>query len=349
VRIHETSVLTDVELTLRALSGETRQWQVFFPPQVIPEVREPRPPDERIESIDLPDARNRTLTIRLKEPSAEPLKGVFQVRQVRPRAPFAVGPFTVPGVLRTRGVISVSAPPDLRLRFRPRGDVVQRDLSEETRRENAVAEFTYGNLPAPADPGKAAPPLEIEVEEIKGAVGTRVEHGLILTDTGWRDKLVIHVTPFRTKVSQLDVDLPASFQYDTTVGPSPLELIDRVDILDGSSRSRIAQVKLVKDVSQPFTVTLQGVYALAANQQKTALELPRPLQTLDRGGQITAALPEGMELIIPDSGPDAPAKVQPSAGTAERSVIWSMDRLPTRVELAWRPYRPDLPVPAVAD
>src|SRR5262249_34278418 len=66
-------------------------------------------------------------------------------------------------------------------------------------------------------------------------------------------------------------------------------------------------------------------------------------------GQITAALPEGMELIIPDSGPDAPAKVQPSAGTAERSVIWSMDRLPTRVELAWRPYRPDLPVQAVAD
>src|SRR5262249_27367081 len=100
VHVHETSVVTEVELTLQARGGEVRQWQIQMPPQGVPEVREPRPQDPLLDGIDLPDQNNRLLTVRLKEPVAEPLRVVFQIRQARARAPLPVGPFLVRGALR---------------------------------------------------------------------------------------------------------------------------------------------------------------------------------------------------------------------------------------------------------
>jgi hypothetical protein len=344
VRVTEAAVLTDVELSLQVVWGETREWHIRLPPQVVPEVREPHLSDEHIESIELPDEKNRFLKIRLKEPTTEPLKVVFQVRQPRARGPMPVGSFPVQGALKQRGTITVSAPPELRLRFTPRGDVLRRDIGEESPRENAVAEFSYGNLPTsthPAQPAQA--PLEIQVEEVKGVVEARVEHNLLLTEEGWRITTKAFVTPVRTKVNQLELELPAGFQYDRDVGATPADIVDGpVEISEGTGKNRTARIKLFKEQTQPFTVSLSGMSALAPGVQSQTLELPRVLHFQDRGGPVTVSLSEGMELLPTGSMPDAPVP-------GERQRTWRFDRFPTRIDLAWQPHRPDLPAGNIVD
>ncbi len=343
VRVTEAAVLTDVELSLQVVWGETREWRIRMPPQVVPEVKEPRLQDEHIDSIEFPDEKNRFLRIRLKDPATEPLKVVFQVRQSRPRGPMPVGLFPVQGAVKQRGTITVSAPAELRLRFTPRGDVLQRDIAEGSR-ENTVAEFSYGNLPTsthPAQPAQA--PLEIQVEEVKGVVEARVEHNLLLTAEGWRVTTKAFVTPVRTKVSQLEMELPSGFQYDRDVGVTPADIVDGdVKISEGAGKNRTARIKLFKEQTQPFTVSLSGVSAVAPGAQSQTVELPRLLQLQDRGGQVSVSLPEGMELLATGSMPDAPV-------AGERQHTWRFDRFPTQIELAWQPHRRDLPAGNVID
>lgn len=343
VRVTEAAVLTDAELSLQVVGGETREWRIQMPPQVVPEVKEPRPHDEHIDGIDFPDEKNRILRIRLKEASTEPLKVVFQVRQPRARGAMPVGLFPVLGAVKQRGTITVSAPAESRLRFTPRADVLQRDVAEEARRDNTVAEFSYGNLPTsihPAPPTQA--PLEIQVEPVKGVVEARVEHSLALAEDGWRITTKASVTPVRTRVGQLEVELPAGFQYDRAVGATPAELVDSVDIPEDAGKTRTAVVKLIKEQTQPFTVSLAGVYAAAPGARSQTLELPRLLNVQDRGGQVAVSLPEGMELAATPAMPDAPVP-------GERQHTWRFERFPTRVELAWQPHRPELPAASVID
>jgi hypothetical protein len=222
---------------------------------------------------------------------------------------------------------------------------LRREITEDPPRENAVAEFIYGNLQVAGDPNKITPPLEIEVEQATPAMEAQVEHDLSLVDAGWRHKVSVKISPARTRVSQIEVALPAGFQYDETVGPSPLDVVDRLDIDTNTAGIRIARVKLVKDMAQPFTLGFHGTYELPGARQKAVLELPRPTHALDRGGRVSVRLPEGMELLVPGSGPDAACMPQPIVGMN----TWRTDRFPTHVELAWRPARPDLTARAEID
>ena len=69
----------------------------------------------------------------------------------------------------------------------------------------------------------------------------------------------------------------------------------------------LVQIKLQKQ-TRPFTVSLPAFYPVLEGSQQVSLELPRPMQSLDRGGQITAVLPgEG------EDSPVAPGAVAISA------------------------------------
>jgi hypothetical protein len=108
----------------------------------------------------------------------------------------------------------------------------------------------------------------------------------------------------------------------------------------------LATVKIQKQ-SRPFVLIWPGLYRLSEEQQQRGgqlkVELPRCLQTLDRGGQITAILPaEGWELV---SGKSFIEELRPG----EREYIWRSDRAPLGTEIAWRPHRAELLVDSVAD
>jgi hypothetical protein len=344
VHVTEGSVLTDAEFKLQVLRGEVREWRIQLPSHQFLEVKEPRPQDELLEGIDLPEGNNPMLRIRLKDAGSQPLKVVLHLRQPRPRATFAVGPFTVPEAVRQHGLIGVAAPPDLRLRYVLRADVVQREISEEMRRPESVAEFSYGNLTS--SPYPAAPPLTIQVEEVKGAVEARVDHFLQLTEQGWQATAKIAVTPVRTRIDHFDVELPLGFEFDEKVG-LPADLVGSKTVERLSDKSNVMHIKLSKDQSQPFVLPVPGFYPVGRDVYRASLDLPKPLQALDRGGQVTVALPEGVELVAQASGPEPPARWQPATG--DRQQTWRGDRIPSRVELTWQPHRPDLGVEWVSD
>src|SRR5262249_24991255 len=151
-----------------------------------------------------PGQKDPWLTLRLKEPSAEPLHVVLQYTQPRKGNVVPVGPFTVLDAFWQRGNVIVTAPPDLRLR-NYRGVASQREVTEEMRKDKAVAAFTYWNLPIPANPAQPGPaPIELDVESVKGAIETRVDHTFTLGETGGQLTTKIDVTPIRMAVKRLE-------------------------------------------------------------------------------------------------------------------------------------------------
>jgi hypothetical protein len=344
VHVGEGSVLTDAEFKLQVLRGEVREWRIQLPPHQFLDVKEPRPQDELVEGIDLPDGNSSVLRLRLKEATSQPLKVVLQLRQARPRASFSLGPFTVAEAVRQHGLIGVTAPPDLRLRYVPRADVVQREISDDMRRTDSVAEFSYGNLTS--SPASAAPPLTIQIEEVKGAVEARVDHVLQLTEQGWQATAKISVTPVRTRIDHVDVELPLAFEFDEKVG-LPAELVGGKTVDKLSDKSNVLHIRLSKEQSQPFVLPIPGHYPVTRDVYRASLDLPKPLQALDRGGQVTAVLPEGVDLVAQASGLDLPARWQPVSG--DRQHTWRCDRIPSRVDLTWQLYRPDLHAESVSD
>lgn len=340
VTLSETRVTTEVELNLQVLRGETRHWRILLPPNSVPQLIEPGFQDERVDSKELPRPNDPWLTIRLKEASAEPLRVVFRINQERQGTLVPVGPFSVQQAFQQRGTIGISAPPELRLRYHLRGDISQREPTEDLRRENAVAAFTYWNLPAPAGPGQALPaPLDLEIETVKGVVETRTEHALQLQNGGLQLATKIDATPIRAGTDHLEVRIPADYPFDREKGALPAELVQDVVI---DPQKQTAQIKLAQKQFRPFSVTLPALIALPAGSQHVSLELPRPLHTLDRGCQLTLSVPAGQELV------DREAAMDPFPPGTQKHT-WSWERTPARVEIGWREYRPALPVEALVD
>jgi hypothetical protein len=388
VRVEETYVSTEVELTLQVLSGEAAEWQLQLPPLPVDahfDIKTPPRDEPRIQSI-VPSADKQTLnginsvlqhtiTIRLKEPSAEPLQVTLNIHQPRPAGVLTVGPFRVLDSLTQKGEIEVHAPEDLRVRYQPAAEVTQREVSQDQRGPNARAVFGYWNVPGSVESSQPVSPLlTLQLEPIKGAVETHVTQILHLerdTDRSlsWKVSTRLDVTPIRTAVDALEVTLPPGFVYDTGTGATPVELAEDV-ILDRSRQT--ARVKLAHKQIQPFSLTLTGSYRLQAGQQEASLALVRPrawsvehgvasarqfFPFLDRGCEIEVALPEAVEFAArplrtasEDENPEVSPSIQPlppKAGSREYS--WQGERTPARLNLAWRAHRPDLPVDALVD
>jgi hypothetical protein len=331
---------------LQAVRGEIRQWQILMPPPApgeTQEVKEPRLPDARIEGIDLPDAQSHILTIRLKETSGEPLRVVLQTRRPWGKARVGIGPYPVLGTWRQWGTIRINAPTDYRVRYHLHGDVNQREVTEGLRPENTVAEFNYWNVPVPVPPNRSwTPALELAVEPFKGVVEARVEHGLVLNDHGWRLNSKINVKPIHTRLEGIEVQVGPGYQLDRETGAMPSDLIDSVEIKDLSNGRRALQIKFFREQTQPFALSLPATYTQAAGPLKAILELPVPMQTLDRGGLVSVTLPEGLELLPPSFGLE-------NFPHGERQHTWRYERFPTRLDLEWQAYRPELAVDGTAD
>jgi hypothetical protein len=365
VRVSEAQVLTEVELTLTVTRGETDQWRIHVP-QGIPEVSRPQAFDERIQQIRPPTQQNPVLTIKLKEASADPVQVAFQLRQPRPPGPIPLGPFLVEGTFSQRGTLDVRAPSDLRLHYLLGAEVSQRDVPEEQRQAGTIASFNWWVSQPPPNAVQSVPALVVlDVEAVKGAVEARAAHTLRWLPgrpderRGWRVVTRIDVTPARTAVDRLEVAVPADYEYDRDVGATPVSIVEDVTF---DAANRTAQVRLAQKQAGPFSVTLTGFYprpksgGARPGREETTLELPRPAAwgldrgegdrrpggrtpLLDRGGEITVQLPEGLELL----------GHPPRTGPAGREYGWQIERLTAPVRLAWQPHRPDVTVRALAD
>jgi hypothetical protein len=341
VTVDDTHVTTDAELTLQVLRGQAGVWKLQIPP--LPQTTlEPLGSDERAPIIDRPaDPKNPVWTVRLKEPSAEPVP--LRIRTYQPRAAgkaAAIGPFVVLGAVRQQGTIKVTAPPALRLRYKTRG-IDQRDVTEEQRRGNTVALFSYFSLPQPAKDVQLVPaPLEIEVETVKGAVETSVNHTLRLMPEGWAVTSEIDVRAERTEVERLEFEVPTD--YELKAAPATLVEPD-LEIKEIGPGKRIGIVRLTPRRSGQFKVVLMGTAPLP-KESRSVIALPRPYQTIDHGGGVVkVSVPDDKELLIArESG-------LLTLPPGQRSHSFTADRAPARVEVDWREYRPELPIDMLVD
>jgi hypothetical protein len=383
VQLNEARAIIDAELTLQVLRGETAQWRIGVPAGANVDVK-PHPQDEaRVQSIETStETPEPVVTIKLKEPSPEPLRVTLHCDTARHGNVIAVSPFAVQGALTQKGDLDIRAPEDLRLRYRVGPELSPREVSEEQRRDGVKAAFTYWSLPAsskPKQPGDAL--LTIQAEPLKGAVETRVTHQLQLeTDAEgrprWWATAKIDVTPVRTAVDRLELSLPADYEYDKDSGPDPVDIVEDV-VVDAQKRS--LTFKLAAKQNGPFAVKMKGFYVPPLDQQKVSLELPRPLTwqvervspidrttavppahpaVLDRGGQVTVKLSPGLEFagrsadtspaaVLRDASPllVIPSPVKPGL----QEYTWNEEKSPQRIELAWRSQRSELSVDSLID
>lgn len=345
VQVHETFVETVAELTLSVLRGQTDRWQLQLP--TVPaqgslEIQTPGA-EERVQAIEQPAGKGTLRTIRLREPSAEPLRVVVQLQQPRGSGSLPVGPFHVQGAFRQRGTVLIAVPPDVRPRFQPRAEVSPRDLTaDDSRRDfRPTAAFIY-SLPALEKPPASPPPLlGLELETIKGTVEARIDHTLTLSERGWQVQTRIQVTPpLRGELRELTVELPVGYEAEERQRRAG-EPVREITI---DPESREATIALDDKQVKPFTVTLDGrLPPPAAGTRQAALELPvlKLERAQDRGGEVIVILPEELELTAP-----AP---RDAADRKHNRAVWRFERMPSRVELSWRPYRPDLPLDAIVE
>jgi hypothetical protein len=347
VRVEETHVTTDAELTLKPDIGQVSQWQIQAPGQ--PGVNlEVDGADDRAPVITPPPADAKGIpvwTIKLREPSSAPLKVRIRARQPR-AARVGVGPFAVPQAVRQHGLITVSVPPDLRPKFKTRGEVSQREVTDDQRRgNNTVAVFAYWNLPPAPKPTEPVPPaLDVELEPVKGAIETTVHHTLRLANQAWQVSTEIDVSPVRAVVEHLEVELPAGYE----VRASPAILVEpELEIKDAPKR--IGTIKLAQKQSRPFKVVLDGAWPLAQGQQALTVPLLRPalmvdkVQVIEKGGRVSVSVPEGLELLT------ARETGNETLPPGRREQSWRADRAPAKVELAWQKHRPELAVDGTVD
>jgi hypothetical protein len=120
-----------------------------------------------------------------------------------------------------------------------------------------------------------------------------------------------------------------------------------LQVLPGQRKARVA---LPHPQLQTFTVVLTAkdpAYLLPGNASAARLELPRPVSALDRGGTVRVEVDEGLELLPPLQGEEAPER--PGAGPGRQQQTITSDRAPRYAELAWRPYRPEVQARLLAD
>jgi hypothetical protein len=369
VHIDAQQTITEAELTLKLLAGQTDQWRLVVP--VGAELKVAPADEGRVKAVQSEDLFNAkrvkvaTLkTVVLREAEADPL--VVHVTAYgpapRPGAAAAVGPFLVRDAFRQSGSVVVSnSVADLRPRFVPHASLAPRDLTEEERRRNVPAAFHYWSLPAAKDLRQATPDslalLGVEGDRVQGQIETRVAHTLYLEpdDAGgepsWRVQMVLDAKPVRNEVDHLDVLIPPEWAYEEKRSPGAADRVRGVEFDPAKGVVRFLLARASADALKPFQVTVEARQRQRSGPSGRAdLALPRPLDTLDAGSQgpghqVTIHAGKGTELLAPERG-------NPSLEPVSREThdqTWKSRRLPQQIEVEWRPYRPEVRAVGVID
>lgn len=371
-RVEDGQVQIDAELTLQVLSGAVGQWRIQAPlafalesPQILPGTGPGTADkigiqDERVERVVVPTEADPTLTIHLKEPSAEPLRVVFQARLPRKGATVPLGPFAVYDVLPQNGTVEVRGRPDVRFRPVLRGDVVQREITDEQRNQGTLAAFHFWDLPSARTAAVVAPAVALEFDTLKGNVEARASHTLQMLPvegdaTPWRIKTQLEFTPVRTSVDRLELELPAGYSLEDQVGVLPTDVVENpVEVKPGPGKRQTVTIRLARRQTRPWTLELSGLVTSPGGKQEEAFELPKLTQAfgglrgealalLDRGGRVQVALLPGRELA---------ARSLPPEATVQRSheiATWLTERWPARVDVAWLVRKAEVPARVTAE
>ncbi|MFO0879013.1 MAG: hypothetical protein U0840_16845 [Gemmataceae bacterium] len=352
---------TEARLTLRVLSGQTKQWRLLVP--LRSEIKPATPADEaRLERIEVSDQKQLSLrTLHLREASSDPLNVIVTHTQPAPSPgqprPVSVGPFTALGAVKQDGTLLVcSSIADWHLEFTPQADLTRRGpTEEELRREpNLTAAFRFGPGSGARDGRGSLSWLDLEAETVRGQIKTRSTHSITLGQEGpegprWQVQTSVVVTPRWADVDRVVIQMPPDCTWNEE-GSYPLP--DQVRAVTADPAGRLVEFRLARSSGDKtlssFAVKVEGVYTSRVDPKtpgKIALALPRPVGTVEQDGQIGVQAPSTLELLIPEGAPTLELTRQTT-----HALGWRYPRRPPdRLEFAWQPYRPPVQVSSLVD
>jgi len=374
IKLDENQILLNADITLEDLRGQTKEWQLLLPHNGKVDVKAPSGL-----SFDLlyPDGNRPYHIIRLAEPSAERVLVNVEVRYPRPfpepRLP--IGPFFALGTFRQEGIIIVNAPPETlhgqRLVFHRFGDIYPRDIPKGS--ADVAAIFKFWNVPGLDRPPQGSPSktsLELELQSAKSLADASVDHYLQVKPTarGWLIDVTTSIQ-MKSKPDFLDIQLPrlqvprfgllgvspgAPFpaavpwlpiapRSDKNIAQAvPLSFTCEEDGLKLASPDALRKARLAWNRFSGNELKLIGKYLVPEGVDRVRIDLPRPVDVLDRGGKVRIKANEQLELFVGAAGSEGPALEK-----HEAQLTW--DTFPENVEIAWKPYRPEFRVAGLTD
>ncbi|MCZ2344439.1 MAG: hypothetical protein LC104_21985 [Bacteroidales bacterium] len=376
VRIDEIQIETTAKLRLR---GVTREWKLALPPGAEVSVERSELPT----GSDIVAELGFSAPVPTLTPPTEPAKSAWTlkppegtsqiewtvnvtVRQSRPKAteskfrgPYPIGPLSVHSARQT-GTIRVLAPTSVRTAFKHGPHVRRQDLPADANAETiALFRFTAPSI----KPSKSTPPPLLEIDATQAVGFVRIEPQIQLhlaaldpkpTSPYWRLDAKLQVTPIRSEVGQLIVELPPSWDK---LEAGPLDVVDGVIVSDINGQKRYT-IRLFAAQRTPFTLTLSANHSVDPKSNQASLTLMNFPQAVEQNAKLTVTVPEGLTLRGSAMGRsrdrvDGVLELLPPSGTTAQAAIPQlnaiMEKGVRRVDLAWSPYRPELPVKVDAE
>lgn len=353
--VRDTSIETTARVRLR---GPGTDWKLSAPggATVTVEPADPtkatgrpasvaREPDRPVWKIDVPDG------------STDDWVVVATVRQPRPKSdpknkgPFAVGPFAVLGVARQTGTVRVAGPANVHTLFRfAHGPDLRRDPPPADT-PGTTALFQWATGAVGATPPTAPLLTIVEASPLTARVQVRPVYKLTLTEFGWRVRADIQVTPFRTELTAVTVEVPAEWQ---SLEASPPETVEGVQVGKADAGRQAVTVRLAAVKKQAFPLTLEATVPLGATARAAAVPLLRFPRAAERDAEITVSVPDGQEVRgsvrewdgeqpaswgQPLAAPPGPDGRPPRGPTA---ITGKFERGLARADVSWQPHQPEL-------
>jgi hypothetical protein len=361
VAVGDADIQTEARLFLK---GGAKEWRFLAPHNAAVTVGRAPPLGTPAKPIDFPldqapevvrpEPGKTEWKIRFHEANAGDLLAVISARTPRNRDAktktiWPTVPIAVFDVAQQSGMIRVKTPPHIRVSPIKDAAAQRVDGSDDP---SADSIYRYRSLPVGAN-GLPSAPLELEIRTTAGVVQTQVHHHLQLGEGGWRLRADIQVTPIRTEVEALDLEVPVPGVFEAST-PKLVEGI--VPLRDAGPQRRIIQVRLATPQRGDFSLTVEGFYPLALGVQEATIVVPRLLNVFNRSDQVTVAVPEGHELrgsAYQWEGDKPGTRPRPlEASSVPERPAWlsaEVGRALSHVELAWKQLRADVRVDSQID
>jgi hypothetical protein len=373
-RLDASGLATEADLWLTVEGAGTKVWRLVVPRnaevKVLPSDKEVRV-EHRIEADDQKYAFASLRTIHLKEARTEPLHVQVKLPPMAQRdAAMPIGPFFVLDAVRQTGAVVVrNQVPNLHLEFHGHGDMqLRRQETEETRGETpaTVATLVYSNIPLIAAPKGAAGPqslswLDLEAVKVPAQVRMRVSHTLTLRQEEGARSMV----PGKLGERSSPASRGLYWQIVTTITPAmkwadaeQLKIFVPPEWEPTAENVSVVPNSNPRYVPIPFSLLrelptqsqrIEGRYKASYKaEERAVLKLPRPQGTIE-SCEVKIEAPADVELLLNNA---EQVNLELSRQPRPNEQIWRCRGVPAdelRIEVSWRPYRPELRAVSVVD
>lgn len=309
-----------VETTAKiALRGTAREWKLVAPPTadlsvdrvpnptdtsptLPPAISKPTDPNTPVWTIEFPTgvaAADWVVTVVTRQTRPKPEEANHQ-------GPFPIGPLTVLNVLRQTGTVRVTTVANTRFVFK-HGPDLRRDVQPGVPDDEVTtAFFRLTTGPTGSTPlVNPLPLLSVQAVPLTGTLRVRPVYSLTHTDTAWRIRAEIRITPVHTEVDGVTIEIPADWRG---LEASPPELVEGLQpgVVEGfwpTILKRLASgprgpvvVRLAAGHKQPFDLVLTASVPFAPGTSELSIPFPRFPGAYEPEAVVTASIGEGREV-----------------------------------------------------